>query len=133
MKLTRYLLGFSITLAPWLVLADTTEVVEKLANFESDSGLLGSLSVWSTIVIALATTGMVWVGGYKMRGGIFGKVFTHFALGMSLIFLGFVAEIPTLEKMSPTVLQIIHSSLFVMGFVLMGYGANKLLHVVEGR
>ena len=121
----KYLTIFSLALVPALALADT---LDTLVSFEDNSGLLASLSLWSTIIVAFTTSMMVWVGGRKMHGGVFGTVLTYFSIGMTLIFLGFATEVPWAEKIfSHLYLTLIHGTLYIIGYILMGIAASKLL------
>ena len=129
MKYAAIILCF--TLSPALALADT---LGSLARLEDTSGLFSSIALWSTIIIAFATTAMVWNGGREMRGGVLGMVLNYFSAGMAVIFLGFATEIPQIGKIVPSLyVSITHSSLFIIGYILMGIAASKLLEVIKGE
>jgi hypothetical protein len=104
----------------------------RLAQFEDNSQLFASLSLWSTIIIAFVTSAMVWIGGRTMRGGVFGRVLVYFSVGMTLIFLGFVTEVPWVASISPLYVNLAHSSLYILGYISMGIAANKLLRTIKG-
>lgn len=106
---------------------------ETLAQFDDYSGMLASVSLWSTTIIAFSTTAMVWVLSRKMHGGVFGSVLAYFSLGMSCIFLGFVVNIPLVQKISSLYVGITYNALYIIGYILMGIAANKLLKVIKGE
>ncbi len=126
----KYFAVLGLILVPALALAGT---LDTFVNFEDNSGLLASLSLWSTIIIMFVTSAMVWIGGRQMHGGIFGKVFTYFGIGMTFVFLGFVSGLPLIEDISSLYIKLIHDSLYIIGYILMGISASKLLKVIKGE
>lgn len=127
----KYITVLSLTLFPALAFADT---VEKLASFEDNSGLFASLSLWSAGIIAFITIIMVWIGGSRMHGGIFGSVLNYFSAGMTALFLGFITGVPWVQGLtSPFYLDLLNSSLYIIGYILMGIAANKLLGAIKGE
>lgn len=121
----------ALALVPMVASADA---VGELVKFEDNSGLFASISLWSTLIIALSASVLVWMGGRKMRGGVFGSVLTFFSIGMTLVFLGFTTEIPWLEEQFPQFyLKLTHDSLYIMGYILMVVAANRLLKVIKGE
>ena len=126
----KYFLLMSVVVAPFVAFAGTTDA---LANFENYSGVFESLSLWSTIIIAFTTSIMVWTLGRKMHGGVLGKVLVYFSIGMTLIFLGFATEIPWFQNLPHIYLKLAHDSLYIVGYILMGIAANKLLGVIKGE
>ena len=127
--------GIIVALAiPFVVFAEGYEgdTLQKIVNFEDQSKLLESLSLWSTLIIAFTTSAMVWIGGRKMHGGVFGSVLTFFSLGMTLVFLGFATEVPWLAWVDHLYLKLLHDSLYIIGYVLMGIAASRLLKVIKG-
>lgn len=119
---------------PAVLFAQTdTGVLEALAGIESQSKMLEMVSLWSMLVIAFATSVMVWVGGRKMHGGVFGSVLTYFSIGMTLVFFGIVAETPWLQVIDPLYLKMVHDTLFIIGYIMMGLAASKLLKVIKGE
>lgn len=107
--------------------------LQKLITIEDNSKMLEMISLWSTLIIAFVTSAMVWIGGRKMHGGVFGSVLTFFSLGMTLVFLGFATEVPWFEKIDHLYLKMIHDSLYITGYILMGIAASKLLKVIKGE
>ncbi len=128
----KYLVSLSLILIPAFVLADTSGTLDMLANFEDNSGLFYSLSLWSTIIIMFVTSAMVWIGGRQMKGGVFGKVLTYFSIGMMLVVLGFVSGSPFTQNISSLYLKLVHDSLYIVGYILMGIAASKLLKAIKG-
>lgn len=107
--------------------------LQTLITIEDNSKMLEMISLWATLIVAFATSMMVWVGGRHMHGGVFGSVLTFFSIGMTLIFLGFATEVPWFEKFDRLYLKMIHDSLYIIGYVLMGIAASKLLKVIKGE
>ncbi|KKU80662.1 MAG: hypothetical protein UY07_C0037G0005 [Parcubacteria group bacterium GW2011_GWA1_47_8] len=127
----KHIVVLSFVLFPALAFAGT---VESLAEFEDNSGLLASLSVWSAIIVAFITIAMVWIGGSRMHGGIFGSVLNYFSAGMTALFLGFITGVPWVQSLaSAFYLDLINSSLYIAGYILMGIAANKLLGAIKGE
>lgn len=126
----KYVAIISLVLFPALAFAGT---VDTLIEIEDSSKLFELISLWSTIVVAFITSMMVWVGGRQMHGGVFGEVLTYFSIGMTLIFLGFATEVPWLERIDHLYLKMIHDSLYIIGYVMMGLAASKLLKVIKGE
>ena len=108
-------------------------VMQALVGIEDQSKMLEIVSLWSMLVIAFATSVMVWVGGRKMHGGVFGKVLTYFSIGMTVIFLGIVVETPWFPSVDGLYLKMIHDSLYIIGYIMMGIAASKLLKVIKGE
>lgn len=109
------------------------DTLQKVAAFEDQSKLLDSISLWSTLIVAFVTSAMVWIGGRKMHGGVFGRVLMYFSLGMTSVFLGFLTEVPWVSMVPELYLKLIHGSLYIIGYVLMGIAASKLLKVIKGE
>ena len=108
-------------------------VMQALVGIEDQSKMLEIVSLWSMLVIAFATSIMVWVGGRKMHGGVFGKVLTYFSIGMTAIFFGIIAETPWVQVIDQLYLKMIHDSLYIIGYIMMGIAASKLLKVIKGE
>lgn len=106
---------------------------QTLIAIEDNSKLLEMVSLWATLIVAFATSAMVWVGGRHMHGGVFGSVLNFFSIGMTLVFLGFATEVPWFQQFDHLYLKMVHDSLYVIGYVLMGIAASKLLKVIKGE
>ncbi|MHB1117939.1 MAG: hypothetical protein ACYCZ7_00190 [Minisyncoccota bacterium] len=119
----------SLVCLPVVAFAGVTDTLLELDN----QGLFASISLWSMLIVAFATSMMVWVGGRKMHGGVFGSVLTYFSIGMSLIFLGIVAGMPWFFETLPLYAKLAHDSLFIAGYIVMGIAASKLLGVIKGE
>ena len=134
-KYAKYVGVFGLFLIPSVSFAQGIDVntIQNLVAFEDQSKLLASISLWSTLIVAFSTSAMVWIGGRKMHGGVFGNVLTYFSLGMTLVFLGFATEIPWFQWVDRLYLKLIHDSLYIIGYVLMGIAASKLLRVIKGE
>lgn len=107
--------------------------LQSLIVIEDNSKLLEMISLWATLIVAFATSAMVWVGGRHMHGGVFGSVLNFFSIGMTLVFLGFATEVPWFQQFDHLYLKMVHDSLYVIGYVLMGIAASKLLKVIKGE
>lgn len=121
---------------PSVVFAEETFLYntwQALVTFEDNSKLLESISLWSTLIIAFVTSMMVWSGSRKMHGGVFGSVLTFFSIGMTLIFLGAVTQVPLFQNIDPLYLKMTHDSLYIIGYIMMGFAASKLLKVIKGE
>lgn len=127
---------FAAFAVPAIIFAQTNDssgALQTLIDIEDRSNILEMISLWSTIIVAFVTSMMVWVGGRHMHGGVFGSVLTFFSIGMTLIFLGFATEVPWLENIDHLYLKMIHDSLYIIGYVMMGIAASKLLNVIKGE
>lgn len=125
----KYFALLSLVLLPTIAFASVTDTLLAL----DDSGLFSSLSLWSMLIVAFATSAMVWIGGRQMYGGVFGSVLTYFSIGMFLIFLGAATNISWLQSIQVLYLKLIHDSLFIGGYIVMGIAANKLLKAIKGE
>ena len=125
----KYFALLSLVLLPTIAFASVTDTLLAL----DDSGLFSSLSLWSMLIVAFSTSMMVWVGGRQMHGGVFGSVLTYFSVGMFLIFLGAATNIAWLQSVQGLYLKLIHDSLFIVGYIVMGIAANKLLKAIKGE
>lgn len=111
----------------------STGALKTLIGIEDQSKIFELLSLWSVIIVSLATCAMVWIGGRKMHGGVFGKVLNLFSIGMTLVFLSAAAEVPWTQSASPLYAKTMHDMLFIAGFIVMGFAASKLLKVIKGE
>ena len=127
----KYVAILSLVFFP--AMASSAGVADILVQIEDNSGLFASLSVWSTIIVMFVTSAMVWIGGRQMHGGVFGTVLTYFSIGMTLIVFGFVSGLPLTENVPSLYLKLTHDSLYIVGYVLMGIAASKLLKAIKGE
>lgn len=104
--------------------------MQYLELLDSYAGILESVSFWSTIIVALATTIAVVMLSRSMRGGVFGSVLAYFSGGMSFIFLGFVVNTAWFQNVLPSFV-FLYGPLYIAGYALMGVGANKLLKAIR--
>lgn len=111
----------------------SSHAFQTLLTFEDNSKIFDAISLWTTLIVAFVTSGMVWIGGRKMHGGVFGSVLNFFSLGMTLVFLGFATEVPWFSGIDHLYLKTIHDSLYIIGYIMMGLAANKLLKVIKGE
>ncbi len=130
----KYVAILSLVLFPAITFS--ASVADVLVEIEDISGLFASLSLWTTIIIMVVTSAMVWRGGRQMHGGVFetfGTVLTYFSIGMTLVVLGFVSGLPLTEKIPSLYLKFIHDSLYIVGYILMGIAASKLPKAIKGE
>lgn len=123
------------TLVSFLLLAPVIASANTIDSLQDYSGVFESLSLWSTIIIAFVTTAMVWLGGRSMHGGILGKVLDYFSVGMTLMFIGFLINVPAIAARLPLEYSpsVIHNVLYTIAYILMGLGVNKLLRIIKGE
>lgn len=107
--------------------------IQALIGIEDQSRIFELVSLLSVLIVSLATCAMVWISGSKMQGGVFGKVLNLFSIGMTLVFLSAVAQIPSVESASTLYAKTAHDLLFIAGFITMGFAASKLLKVIKGE
>ncbi|MHB8651969.1 MAG: hypothetical protein ACYC8S_02435 [Minisyncoccota bacterium] len=89
------------------------------------ASILSAYSFWSFLIIAVVTTALVFVTASRMRGGLFSKVLIYFGCAMTLIFFGgLLAGMPTGDGAGYP--KLVHDSLFIISYILMALGANKL-------
>lgn len=126
-------LALALPVVLFAQLSSSSGAIQTLIGFEDQSKILEQVSLWSVLIIALTTSAMVWFGGRKMHGGVFGKVLTLFSVGMTLIFLSIAVEIPWFQNISILYMKMVHDLLYIAGFISMGLAANKLLQVIKGE
>lgn len=107
--------------------------IQALIGIEDQSRIFELISLLSVLIVSLATCVMVWIGGRKMHGGVFGKVLNLFSVGMTLVFLSAIAQIPSVQSANTLYANTAHDLLFIAGFIVMGFAANKLLQVIKGE
>jgi hypothetical protein len=85
----------------------------------------GNFSLLLSIVIGIIATFLVFRAAKKMGGGLFGIVLNYIGIGMSCVVLGtfFSAIVPW----SDSLFNVVSTTFFVMGYIFMVIGANKLL------
>lgn len=110
-----------------------TDTWQTLIANDSNSKLLAIVSLFAMLTVAFATSIMVWISGRKMHGGVFGKVLNFFSIGMMLVFLGLVSEMSYFQSFDQLYMKMTHDSLFIIGYILMGLGVNKLLEAIKGE
>lgn len=125
----KYIALISLVFLPTIAFAGVTDTLLVL----DDSGLFSSLSLWSMLIVAFVTSMMVWIGGRHMRGGVLGRVLTCFSMGMTLIFFGATTEVQWIRDILGLYAKLVHDSLFIVGYILMGVAASKLLKVIKGE
>lgn len=131
-----YVGAFAVLAIPVITFAQgvgTQSTLQTLISIEDNSKVLEMISLWATLTVAFITSAMVWIGGRKMHGGVFGKVLTFFSVGMTLVFLGFATEVPWFNGIDHLYLKMIHDTLYIIGYIMMGVAASDLLKVIKGE
>ena len=125
-------LVLSLIMVPALASAATAATWDSLEIY---SDLFKNLALWSTIIVAFVTTVMVWLGGRSMHGGILGIVLDYFSIGMTLMFAGYLVNVPQIARLIPLQYpsSLVHDILFMVAFILMGLGVSKLLKIIKGE
>lgn len=90
------------------------------------------LSLWSAIIVAFATSIMVFLNAHSMKGGLFGTALNYFASGMMLILAGFIAVSFNFFE-SEGIARIANNILFILGYITMGFAAHKLSQIAQGK
>lgn len=128
----KYSLALLFVLAPSLAFAG---VAPNLDILEIYSDLFQNLALWTTIIVAFVTTVMVWLGGRSLHGGVMGALLDYFSIGMTLMFFGYLVNVPKLAKLFPLQYPptLVHDVLFMIAYILMGLGINKLFKIIKGE
>lgn len=116
-----------VMFTPFLLNAQTDPVSDTLVAI-----LAPKLSLWSAIVIAVATTIMVFTNAHSMRGGIFGTALNFFAVGMVLILAGFIVVSLDIFNTGGFT-EIANNILFILGYITMAVAAHKLSQIGGGK
>lgn len=124
---------FTLPLTTFAQAAGLLGGLQTVVDLENNTKILEMVSLWSALIIAFATSAMVWLSGRKMRGGVFGKVLNFFSLGMLLVFLGFVTNVPWFHNFDQLYVKMVHDSLYIIGYIFMGIAASNLLKVIKGE
>ena len=128
--------ALAVLVSPALLFAQTdfsSGTLQVLMNLDNSSNIFENVSLGATLVVAFATSVMVWNLGRKMHGGVFGSVLNLFSIGMLFVFLGFAVGTPWLQVFDSLYLKMAHDSLYIIGYIMMGLAANKLLKVIKGE
>lgn len=119
-------------LVPSTAFAGTAETLNALQDY---SIVFEALSLWITIIVALMMTVMVWLGGRTMHGGVMGSVLDYVSVGMTLMFLAYLVNVPEIARLLPLQYSasFVHDVLYLVAYVLMGLGVNKLFKIIKGQ
>lgn len=104
----------------------------SIDEIEAMTGVLQTYALGSAVIVAFATSMIVFGNARKMRGGVFGKVLNYFGVGMVFVLLGFVANaFPNMVPINDS--GVVSNILFIVGYVLMAVSASKLSRAIEGK
>ena len=107
--------------------------LQTLIAIEDSSKMLETVSFLAMLTVAFATSAMVWISGRQMRGGVFGSVLNFFSIGMALVFVGLVVKATGLKGIDILYVKMVHDSFIIIGYILMGLAASRLLKVIKGE
>ena len=124
MKLVTYLFLALVNVAPVVSLAQDD------IQGASSGTFVNSMPLWIAVGIGFIATFLVFRNAQKIGGGVLGKVYYHFGTGMFLVVLGFLAVVVP-PWASEVIIMRTHDALFVMGYLIMAFGAQKILAVSE--
>ncbi|OHA81105.1 MAG: hypothetical protein A2675_00800 [Candidatus Yonathbacteria bacterium RIFCSPHIGHO2_01_FULL_51_10] len=96
------------------------------------TAILNSYSFWSFVIVAVGTSVLVFLTAMRMKGGLFSKVLYYFGAGMVLIFLGYILVSVPVCAASPYS-KIVHDMLYLVAYLLMALGANRLYMFTKGN
>lgn len=87
---------------------------------------VNSIALWIAVGIGFIASFLVFRNAHKIGGGTLGKVYYHFGFGMLLVVLGFfVVVIPAWAE--DVIIMRTHDVLFIAGYLVMAFGAQKIL------
>lgn len=101
-----------------------------IEQLEAVTPILQSYTAVSVIIVAVFTIAVVIRNARLMKGGVFGGVLWFFGIGMSLVFVGFLAD--SYEVLPFKDAGVLNHSLFILGFLCMAVAATKLSRAIEG-
>ena len=103
---------------------------QEEASGVSSATFVNSMALWIAVGVGFIATFLVFRNAKKIGGGTLGKVYYHFGAGMFLVVLGFLAVVvpPWAEE---SIVMRTHDVLFVLGYLVMAFGAQKILTVLE--
>jgi hypothetical protein len=96
---------------------------------------LQTYALVSMVVVAVATSIIVFRNARKMKGGIFGKVLNYFGVGMAIVFLGYLVETQSsfIPMFSDADASTLANIMLIFGYILMAVAATKLSRAIEGN
>lgn len=100
-----------------------------LAFAQEEAGsesFVNSVSLWVAIAVGIIASLMVLRGASKIGGGVLGTVYKYIGVGMLVVVLGFVAVVVPAWA-SEFVVGRTHDVLFIVGYLIMALGAQKML------
>lgn len=99
-------------------------------EFLSAQPILEAVIYWSTILVVIITTGMVFYLAYKMRGGAFNKALIFIGFGMIFLFVAyFIGEFKLLSSVE--IERILGNILVVVGFMFFAFGSSRVYNAIK--
>lgn len=123
----KILLIITLFFTPVLLFAMQNDYIDSLVN-----DLAPRLSLWSSIIIAITASVMVFVNARSMKGGVFGTVLGYFAVGMIFI-LGSSVVISLDVFGTGEFVRTANNILFILGYITMALAADKLSRVAQQK
>lgn len=100
------------------------------AEGASASTFVNSLPLWIAVAVGFIATFLVFRNARRIGGGVLTSVYKHFGWGMLFVVLGFLAVV--VPPWAPAeIIMRTHDALFVIGYLVMAYGAHKILAVAR--
>ena len=87
---------------------------------------VNSLPLWIAVIVGIVASMMVLANAKKIGKSELSKVYNCFGIGMLLVVLGFLAVVVK-PWAAPSVIMRTHDVLFVLGYVIMAFGAGRML------
>jgi len=92
--------------------------------------ILSSYTLASTLIVGLVTSILVLNIARRMDGGLIGQALKYFSIGMFFVLAGFIVEQEILFKgfgaYNTSFANTAHDVLFIIGFIVMAFAAQKL-------
>lgn len=109
-----------------LTLALLSPTMADAQSILDNAQISDSLPLAITVAIASVATLLVFRNASKIGGGTLHTVYRYFAFGMGLVVLGLIVELCIRWNLL-LILSKSRDIFFMVGFAVMGVGANKIL------
>ncbi len=109
-----------------LLLLTTPVAARAQESAVAASTFVNSLSLWVAVVVGIIASLLVFADAKRIGGGVLGKVYYYFAIGMLLIVLGFLAVVVPPWADMFTIMRV-HDGMFILGYLIIAIGARKII------